>query len=221
MIYNVNLKGVCLNCGELQLINHKGYCENCYKNKKGKSSSHSKLKNIGYKFLIDLGCNDIQFEKTIRNSYCKFRVDVYGVKNNEIYAVECGQNQLEKLLLLNQIINNLYLLPYGKIAPFKYEIGHLFCPTCGNLINKTSFSLSESLISEHISIASENVFESVKQDGKEYFPVEFVAKEWAFPIRTIIRMAKEGKLITTMINNRYMFTAENLQLYIDNCPKSC
>jgi hypothetical protein len=255
---NLIFKANCLCCGELSLVNIKGYCEKC---NNSESFGHKQLKKIAYQFLKDLGCTNVQYEITIKNTHRRFKVDVYGVKDNSIYVVECGQNEFRRMLLLNEIIENLFILPYNNKVPIKYEIGGVYCSTCGNLINRmTSFSFEHSALppknihKENASLLFEEILppekvlpadkpmfikgfnrsesepkteakvddeiKIIKYNDKEYMPIELVAKNLKFSIGTILKWVKEDRIITTIINNRFMFTEESIQSFIDSCPKN-
>ncbi len=115
-----------------------GLCEWCEKeqsipHKDGKASNeslaHIKLKDRAVSFLISHGCHPVKKEV-----HKGFRYDVMGWLENDIYVVECGGCNKDKLDDALYKGYHLFIWPYGASNPIKYDKSMQVCHCCGAII---------------------------------------------------------------------------------------
>ena len=69
---------------------------------------------------------------TTRRAY--FAIDVVGRDGHKKIAVECGGSKSEKLDALLGVFNEVWVLPYAEVAPFRWQEGIAICQNCGHII---------------------------------------------------------------------------------------
>ena len=111
---------------------------------KNESDTHIQLKLKARKFLQNMGCQDIQDEYRLpkiqytfgkRPRHWKTKqslvLDVAGLKDNRLIAVECGGIFPQKLKSLSIQEVTLYIWPYGKNKPYLWQRNINVCHLCG------------------------------------------------------------------------------------------
>ena len=105
------------------------------------SLAHLKLKNTAILFLRGLGYQDIRTEvclgvrPTIFGDVSGNHSPSSGNQNHSIAIVECGGSKHKKLVRASEIVEYIYILPYGEEIPFLWNKHSEICPTCGHIIN--------------------------------------------------------------------------------------
>ncbi|KKL52708.1 hypothetical protein LCGC14_2282750 [marine sediment metagenome] len=143
---------VCTGCEKPICDNNRsGYCQKCRyledilpkhqkRTQQAESNKHLELKDIAQKFLEKMGCADIATERQIGSNGFgskSARLDVSGILNGRIIAVECGSMAklgLRRSWLYAGKLAKLYVLPYGEREPFEYQLGMELCSSCGHKV---------------------------------------------------------------------------------------
>jgi len=113
------------------------WCENPkWTNEKSRPNSlkHERLKQIASDFLLSLGCTTIKTESRSLSGSSRFIYDVVGIRESQIFIVECGWSKHNKLTKIIESGYILYILPYGYDKPFLYQKETHICHVCGNKI---------------------------------------------------------------------------------------
>ena len=138
------LRRVCISCGQPVVdANRSGYCSHCLQavkyslNKKrrrfkAEGEAHIMLKERAGQFLASLGCEHIEWEVRLGSGLCK--TDVLGLLNGRKIAVECGGSLMRKLGVLQGLVDEVYILPYGEEKPFLWNSNIVVCLHCGHSV---------------------------------------------------------------------------------------
>lgn len=102
------------------------------------STQHKELKDIAKLWLLGLGVNKVDEEVRFNGGGERGKgsvvADVVGYCGDVIIALECGGCRRDKLVVLSECVNEIYILPYGQLIPFRWSALDNLCQTCGNKI---------------------------------------------------------------------------------------
>lgn len=137
----------CNRCGNTISASSKtGLCSKCRNELKissphVESEEHKVLKEVAKEFLVELGYSNEQLVEEYRildtngNGKAVLIVDVVGIKDKHIVAIECGGSRPEKLLKLADKVSKIYILPYGNTEIYEWNKKIKVCDVCGHKIN--------------------------------------------------------------------------------------
>jgi len=122
--------------------NESGLCQYCKSHRlegkhTGESEEHLLLKQKALEFLKGLGCIRLRAEHSMQVTKGRFICDVTGIKDSQLYVVECGGSQLRKLELVAGVSKNIYIWPKGHGKPYQWNSGVKPCSFCGNRISRS------------------------------------------------------------------------------------